>query len=254
MRTAAVIQARMNSNRLPGKVMLPLDGVPVIEHIISRLKESESVDELVVATSEGQSDDIIETAVGPMVNTIYRGSESDVLGRMFQAAKSVHADTIVRVCADNPFVSGKLLDHAINKLTSGKHDYVSTKLERTLPLGFDIEAFTMESFVDVEKHSSEPYEREHVTVYYRENPDEFSRGNVSSNKIFQQSDLHDRTELRLTLDEAADYMLMNRIYEGLNTDAEPSCEAVIRYIDNNSLSGMNHTVDQKSMFDSEIKS
>jgi spore coat polysaccharide biosynthesis protein SpsF len=136
----------------------------------------------------------------------------------------------------------------VDRLASDDHDYVSNKLERTVPLGLDVEAFTMESFETVEERSTESNEREHVTVYYREYPDHFSRGNVSSSEIFDDPELQNRTDLRVTLDEPADYRLLNEVFTGAPTE-DPTPAEALRYIDEAGLAGINSSVKQKSMHD-----
>jgi len=251
MRTVVIIQARMSSTRLPGKVMLPLDGKPVLERLLHRLNKSVRADDIVVATTDKKQDKIIARAAKKQDASVYRGDESDVLGRIYSAAKQHDADLIVRVCADSPFVCGNLVDTAVQTLQSGNYDYVSNKIERSFPIGFDVEAFTSESFDTVDRKSNNSHEREHVTIYYRENSHEFSRRNISSTNFFDEVRYQDRTDLRLTLDEPDDYKLINSVYNILEQDDETSLGDVIRTVDENDLSKINCEVQQKSMYDSE---
>lgn len=241
----------MSSTRLPGKAMLPLDGVALLRRLIRRIQPSQRTDEVAVVTSENRSDDIIEHTARQEDASVYRGSETDVLGRIRSAAESTEADVVVRVCADNPLVSYRLVDNCINTLRAGIHDFVSTKVERTFPLGYDAEVFTMESFRQVDCESTKQNEREHVTVYYRENPDEFSRAAVLSEEMFADENAVDRTELRLTLDEADDYRLIDEVYTGTQAKGQLLIEDAVEYIDSEGLSGMNSKVDQKTMYDAE---
>lgn len=248
MRTVAIIQARLSSTRLPGKVMFPLDGTPVIKRVINRVQRARTVDDTVVATTTNAPDDLLATVAREADASVFRGSEPDVLGRLYEASKQHNADVVVRICADSPLVDGQLVDKTVRKLTSGEYDYVSNKLERTVPVGIDVEAFTMTSFETVEEKSTAPNEREHVTVYYRESPNFFSRGRLDSSKIFDDPELQNRTDLRVTLDEPADYRLLNKVFKDLPTESPTPAEA-LHYIDQAGLADVNDSVKQKSIHD-----
>jgi len=248
VRTVAIIQARLSSIRLPGKVMYPLDGTPVIKRIINRVQQARTVDEIVVATTTNAPDDLLAAVAREADASVFRGSEPDVLGRLYEASEQHNADTVVRICADSPLVDGHLVDKAVRKLTSDEYDYVSNKLERTVPVGIDVEAFTKTSFETVEKKSTAPYEREHVTVYYRESPKIFSCGRLDSSEIFGDPDLQNRTDLRVTLDEPEDYRLLNKIFVDLPTESPTPAEA-LHYIDQAGLAEVNDSVKQKSIHD-----
>jgi len=247
MTVVSVIQARMGSSRLPGKVMLPLDCDHVLEHDIRRASSADNVDEVVVATSDEKQDDMVARYAERAGAGVYRGSEEDVLGRMYEAARERDADVVVRVTADCPLVSVEYIDKAVDRLLSGGYDYVSGLLDRTFPRGTESETFTFDSFREVERGSDEPREREHVTPYYRENPDEFELYNLTSDEVFTEGFLHDRTDLRLTLDEADDYELMRRIYEGVGYDEIPEVRDAVRYADENGLTELNENVEQKTV-------
>jgi spore coat polysaccharide biosynthesis protein SpsF len=240
----------MSSTRLPGKVLLPLRGTPVLGHILRRIRPANHVDEVYVATTRNRADDLICHVAEREGAHTYRGDEHDVLARFRATAKAANADRIVRICGDSPFVSAPLVDRCVAELDSGRYDYVSNKLDRTFPLGFDVEVFTAESFKTVDRNSTSPNEREHVTVYYRDNPESFSLGNVTAEQMFSDKQCLNRSEIRITLDEADDYRLIEAVYEGIEDD-EPTIEDVIRYIDAEGLVDMNGAVKQKSMYDSE---
>jgi len=247
MHTVAVIQARMGSSRLPGKVMLPLAGDHVITHDVRRVRAARSVDEVVVATSTELSDDIVERYASRAGAETFRGSESDVLGRFVDAATEADADVVVRVTGDCPLVAPAAIDAVVERLSSTSADYASTTTERTLPRGVGAEAFTFSSFEQVVAAADAPYEREHVTPRYYEHPDQFDIQSVTSEAIFDAPRHHDRTDLRLTLDEADDYELLRRIYEGLASSGEPlDVRDAIDYVDEHELAEINRTVEQKS--------
>jgi spore coat polysaccharide biosynthesis protein SpsF len=246
MQTVALIQARIGSSRLPGKTMYPLDGVPVLGHCITRTGAAETVGGVLVATSTARQDDVIESQARRTGVDVVRGSETDVLGRLHHAVDTFTEAPaeIVRICADSPLVPPAVIDSVVTTLRSESLDYVSTLGERTLPRGLDAEAFTTESFDAVERRANQPHEREHVTVYYREQADEFETGHVSATEIFDDERLHGRTDLRLTLDEAADFELLREIYDGVQFETILDVREAIRFVDEHGLATVNADVTQ----------
>jgi spore coat polysaccharide biosynthesis protein SpsF len=238
----------MGSTRLPGKVLLPLAEKNVLEHVISRVERARMIDTVVVATSSEQQDDIIGQISPEFGAEVYRGSEPDVLGRMFQAAKKHGSEIVVRTTADCPLLDPSVIDASVEKLKRTGADYTSNIQHRTFPRGFDVEAFGFDSFVRVHDEAIKQHHREHVTPYYHENPDEFELMNVTSEDVFSDDNLRNRTDLRLTLDEAADYKLLRRIYDGIPHE-EISTKRVIEYIDENSLEQINAHIEQKEVED-----
>ena len=249
MKTVVIVQARMASTRLPGKMMFPLDCKPVIEHIVRRVTEVPSVDEVVVATSSEKQDDIIEQTLSKveLSSTIFRGSESDVLGRMYTAATASKADIIVRMCGDRPLIPLILIDKAVEKIKKDSLDYVGNMDVDGFATGFGIEAFSTKSFQNVEQESTSETEREHVTPYYRENEDSFQTVKLRPGDVFRSQVLLDSGELRLTLDEAADYELMEKVYDNVEYDHILPAERAVRYIFDHNLSPTNKSVDQKTI-------
>jgi spore coat polysaccharide biosynthesis protein SpsF len=247
MQTIAVIQARMGSTRLPGKVMLPLANSHVLQHVINRVNHAEYVDRTVVATSLENRDDIIARFVPRFGAEVYRGSETDVLNRMFEAASKHDADTVVRLTADCPLLESGVIDMCLRRIRDCDVDYCSNIQKRTFPRGLDVEAFTFESFARLNKEATEPHHREHVTPYYRENPDEFDMETVTSEMTYKESEFQNRTDLRLTLDEAADYDLLNKIYTDIPFEEILSVKDAIRYVDEHNLGDINRDINQKSI-------
>jgi len=237
--TVACIQARMGSSRLPGKMMLPLDGPHVLEHDVRRVAAADSVDEVVVATSDEQQDDIVARYAASEGASVYRGSEDDVLSRMYEAAREHDADIVVRVTGDNPLVSPEFIDRSVQELVARGSDCVSARLKQTFPYEITTETFTFDSFETVEAASDQPHQREHVTPYYYEHPDEFDLYNVTSDQLFNEEFLHDRTDIRLTLDEADDYEVFRRIYEGVEYDEIIDMADAVRYVDTERLVEIN---------------
>lgn len=249
MHTVAVLQARMGSTRLPGKVMLPLDGKHVLQHVVHRTETARAIDRVVVATSQTTADDIVARYAERAGAGLFRGSESDVLNRMYRAAEREHADVVVRITADCPLVSPDVIDYITDCIITTGADYVANIIGRTFPRGLDVEAFTFESFERVEELATDPHHREHVTPYYREHEEHFDTVSVSSDEIFDKDWMHDRTDIRLTLDEADDYDLLRAVYEMVEYDGVLPVQEAVRCIDQQDLRGVNAQIDQKELGD-----
>ncbi|AZH26320.1 cytidylyltransferase domain-containing protein [Haloplanus aerogenes] len=250
MTTVGVLQARMGSSRLPGKMMYPLACRPVVEHVVRRVQRAETLDELVVAISEHPSDDVLKTTLHDLSVTTFRGSEQDVLARIYDAAVDAGADDIVRICGDTPLLSPAVVDAVVERLWATDADYVYTMEPRTFPRGLDVEAFSARSFEQVADRADQPHQREHVTVYYREHSSEFDLETVTSANVFDDDTLVDRPGLRLTLDEAADYELFRRVYDELDFEGIIALRDAVDYIDSHELASINEHVEQRAATDS----
>ncbi|MBN1661431.1 MAG: glycosyltransferase family protein [Anaerolineae bacterium] len=209
MKIVAIVQARMGSTRLPGKVMLPILGKPMLQVIVERIRAARRIDQIVVATSVGHRDNRIASLVQSLDNVcLFRGSEEDVLSRYYQAACTYHADIVLRVTADNPFFHAPTADELI-ALVQDDCDYASNSLIRTFPYGIDLEAFWFSALGRAYHEANEPYQREHVTPYIRENPALFRLRNLALEQ--------DLSGVRLTVDTRDDYeravMLFDRFGE-----------------------------------------
>jgi spore coat polysaccharide biosynthesis protein SpsF len=210
MKRVCVVQARMGSTRLPGKVLRDLAGRPMLAQLLRRLQACGSLDEIVVATSIAVSDDpIVQLADSEDVRA-FRGSETDVLGRILEAARSAQADVVVRVTGDCPLLDPKVTDRVVNELTTnqGAADYASNVLRRTYPRGLDVEAMFLDTLVRVDRIGNTKAEREHVTITIRsERPGLFLTRSV-------ESDVDD-SDLRWTVDEERDLQLIAQLYDAL---------------------------------------
>lgn len=254
MNVVAVIQARMGSTRLPGKMMANLKDGPVISHIIRRVRQASAIDEVVLATSSLEQDDILAAEARRTDTDVYRGSESDVLQRLYEAARGANAEIVVRVCADNPLISPECLSGAVDAVLNEQADYAGYRIkEHTVPLGVSGEAFTMESFANVESNTSQQREREHATIYYREHPSEFSLTHIDSADVFDDHEQLNRPDLRLTLDTAADYELLRHVYENVSYDKRGIIDLrdAIAHIDAHDLDSMNNHIVQRGAKDHE---
>lgn len=235
----------MGSTRLPGKMMLPLERSHVLTHDIQRVQEADTIDEVVVATSTKTADDIVARYANRAGATVFRGSEDDVLDRMFSAATEANAETVVRITGDCPLIDWDVIDAVVDRLATENVDYCSNTVERTFPRGLDVEAFSYESFKHIHENAKEPHHREHVTPYYRENDDQFNLASVTSEEIFDEAWMQDRTDLRLTLDEADDYELLREVYNRVEYEDTLPIRDAVSVIDDRDLHKLNADVTQK---------
>lgn len=210
MNTVVIIQARMTSTRLPGKVLMEVGGEPMLRQQIKRLRQCKSVDEIVIATTFNSTDDpVVELAESENI-PFFRGDEYDVLGRYVGAAKQSKADVVIRSTADCPFIDAEVTDAVIAELINNadKCDYASNTLERTFPQGLDVEAFFLDTLLRADRLGQSEAAREHVTVaIHSENPNLFVCRTVK--------DADDNSDLRLTVDTLADLELIRLIFDEL---------------------------------------
>lgn len=199
----AIVEARMTSSRLPGKVLLPLAGQPALQMLIERLKRSRYLDGIVVATTTNPEDDPITELANNMKVGCYRGSEFDVLDRVLQAAKSVNADLIVEITGDCPFSDPALVDRGVEEFFFSDADYVANTIVPTFPNGFDVQVYSPTVLAKVATLTSDPTDRVHVTYYIYNHPEQFKLYNWQASAECYGPDL------RVTLDEESDYRLLN---------------------------------------------
>lgn len=204
-----VLQARMGSTRLPGKVMKPVLGRPLLAFLLERLSRVRLVDELVVATTELQEDAIITQFAEAAGVRVVRGSEQDVLGRFVAAAVSARADVVVRVCGDCPLLDAEIVDEAVAffQQANPRLDWVGNFLKRSYPRGYEVEVLTAEALYAADKEARAADEREHVTPYIYRHPQRFHLGSVEG----QCNAGH----LRLVVDTAEDFELVQRVLHAL---------------------------------------
>ena len=199
-----IIQARMGSIRLPGKVMELLDDKnPSLYYTINQLKNSLNLNKIIVATTELEEDDIIEKISKDNEIECFRGSSENVLERFYECAKKFQIETIVRITADCPLIDPKIVDSIIQIFNSGKYDYVHNMKPRTFPDGLDTEIFSFKILEEAHKNAKLPSEKEHVTPYFRNNKDKFRIKNVINKKNLSSH--------RWTLDYQEDLDLIRNI-------------------------------------------
>ena len=209
MRTLAIIQARVGSSRLPGKVLSDIEGKPLVVHVIDRLKRCRLVDHIVLATSTLPQDRVLLDVAQSEGVEGFGGSEHDVLDRYYQAAKHHHPERVVRCTGDCPVIDSGVIDFVIGRHMENGTDYTSNTLIRTYPRGLDTEVMTFRALEKAATEAVKPYEREHVTPYIFEHPNLFSIANVVA------PGHRDQPELRLTVDVQEDYDLIREIYRHL---------------------------------------
>ncbi len=210
-RTVAIIQARVGSSRLPGKVLLPILGRPMLSRVVERTARASSVDEVVVATTERPEDDAIAELASSEGWSLSRGSESDLLDRYIVAARAHEASVIVRITSDCPLIDPSLVDEAVAARVAADADYASNALEpRTYPRGLDVEVMTRAALETAWREDTDPARREHATPYLYRHPERFSLIRVPS-------DL-DRSDDRWCVDTAEDFQLVSKLYEALGRD------------------------------------
>ena len=211
----AIIQARMGSTRLPGKVLKPIVGKPVLWHIVNRLRSVIKINEVVVATSDRAKDDQIEKFCAFENIKCFRGSENDVLDRFYKAAVFVDATTVIRITGDCPLIDPSLINCLIDYFFNNKFEYCGIAtgagvaidgFEGRYPDGLDTEIFTMKTLKVAWLESKGPLYREHVTPFIWKQPERFKLG------TFKSED-KDYSDLRWTLDNEEDYHLIKWIYE-----------------------------------------
>jgi spore coat polysaccharide biosynthesis protein SpsF len=207
MRIVATIEARMTSSRLPGKVLMTAGGVPMLEHLVTRLKAVASIQTIVLATTVNKADDpLIEFSKQENIN-YYRGSEDDVMLRVIEAAESVNADIIVEITGDCPIIDPKIVEKTIQMFLAHSADYVSNAHIRSYPDGMDTQVFKLETLKHSISMTDDPLDHEHVTLHIRNHPEIFSHVHLVA-----PPELH-WPELGLTLDEPDDYKLLIKIIE-----------------------------------------
>ncbi len=206
----AVVQARMTSSRLPGKVLKLLAGAPLIRRTLERVLRIDGVDRVVVALAEGTAHDAVLPALDGLNVMILRGSEDDVLARTAAAARAANAATVVRITSDCPLIDPAVSDSVIAAYAAGRPAgirYARTAFTTGYPHGFDTEVIEAKALYEAEAAASDPYEREHVTPYIWRRPQTYPAAMVDATP--------DRRQWRLVVDTEDDYRLVSAIYDAL---------------------------------------
>ncbi len=215
MRTVGIIQARMNSMRLPGKVLYELSGLPMIAFMIARVRRASEIDEVVLATGDGAENDGLDAIGRKLGVQVYRGSENDVLSRYLGAAKASEADIVVRLTGDCPLADPGVISMVINHRSEHALDYCCNVKPPSWPDGLDVSVFTFETLALAAKEARLRSEREHVVPWMwkessLEKGERLQVGNVTAP--------HDMSSARWTVDDSRDYIMLRTLAETMGNE------------------------------------
>jgi spore coat polysaccharide biosynthesis protein SpsF len=216
----AFLQARMGSKRLPGKALMRIQGQTILERAVRRLRASTVVDEVVTLTTTSREDDVIVQETEKLGVMVHRGSELDVLGRFQEASERFSPDIIIRATGDNPLIDIDSVERTVNELLSNSLDWC---MEIDLPYGAATEAITAGALALVHRRAHEPQDREHVTLYIKEHPEEFRIGLLNPPEALRHPDI------RLTVDTQEDFQFVDRLIGNIAEQDTPV--PLIEYID-----------------------
>ena len=175
------IEARMNSSRLPGKVMKKVNGKSMLEYMVSRVKKVPNINKIVIATSINSEDDAIVQEANNLGVAIYRGSENDVMSRVLCAAEENKFDEFVALTGDCPLIDPKIISEVIYEFIHNNFDYISNAIVRSYPDGMDVQVLNFRSLKLSSEMTQEQLHREHVTLHIYKNPDIFRVKNITAN-------------------------------------------------------------------------
>lgn len=224
--TLAILQARMSSTRLPGKVLLPINGMPMIYRQIERIRQAKSVDELIVATSTDMSDDGLVAFLTQMGVKVFRGSLQDVFSRFLEITLEIEPTTVIRLTADCPLVMPVLLDAMVESFAQRNVDYLSNTLAPSFPDGLDIEIMKSSTIIKLSEYALTNFEREHVTVGI------YSRREVFSCENF--GNFQDMSNKRWTVDHAEDLAFVRQVFNVFKgREATFTFKEVLQFLEEN---------------------
>lgn len=211
-RVIAILQARMGSTRLPGKPLKTVFGRALLSFQLERLHRADTIDKIIVATTTEPADAKIADLAHLENALVYKGSQEDVLDRYYQAAKLYEADIVVRITGDCPLIDPAIVDRTVTFFLDHypQYDYVSNTVKLTYPRGLDVEVFTFKALEKAHREAKLPYEREHVTPYLYQHPEQFTVGSVESDR--------DLSKHRWTVDTEEDFELISRLITALYPD------------------------------------
>lgn len=203
MKYLLIIQARMSSERLPGKIMREIQGLPIVEITYKRISRSKKLNKVIIATTNNSNDDLLCEYLNKKKIDFFRGDENNVLKRFYSLAKKYEPKNIIRITSDCPLVDYRMLDEMIDYYELKKLDYYSNCWPPTFPDGVDIEIFTYKSLIETFKSAKSKHDKEHVTTYIKKNI-KFKKDNYTSDVDF--------SHLRWTIDEDVDFILVKKIF------------------------------------------
>lgn len=210
MSVITIIQARMGSTRLPGKVMREIAGRPMIDWVVGRAQQIPDVDQTLVATSTLNREKPLVNHLNTQSVPVIRGPEEDVLSRFLQATENREVNTVVRLTADCPFLMPEISKKVVRAFKDRECDYASNTINRTYPRGFDTEVISVRALQKADRETDSSKDREHVTRYVWKRPEQFQLCSVTGDR--------DKSHLRLTVDEIEDLKFVRKIYEEVKND------------------------------------
>lgn len=243
MKTVAIVAARLSSSRLPGKVLRPINGTPLLERMYKRLCQCKTLDEIIIGTSDNPQDDVLIDFCRKKAMAVERGSENDVLGRYQDIARSNQADVVVRLTGDCPLIDPSVTDEVVRRHRANKNtDFASNVFNRTYPRGLDTEVFSFHCLDRVARETKETIYREHVTNYIYDHPEQFAIESIE-NPI-------DYSKYRICVDTEEDFRLVEELYKVLDLKAEPfTWLDVVALLQNRpELVAINQNVQQSKIF------
>jgi spore coat polysaccharide biosynthesis protein SpsF len=236
----AIIEARMNSSRLPGKVLMKSTNKSMLEIMCTRLKRSKLIDQIVVATTTNLSDDDLIRECERIGVDSYRGDEENVLSRVVDAMKVFNATIVVSLTADCPLIDAAIVDKCIDSFVSGGYDYFSNCHIRSFPDGQDVQVIEPGLLSDSLLRARNPRELEHVTLNIRNNISEYRHG------VLIAKDDEYWPELGITLDEVSDYDLINCIVKNFHPDLSFDLSSILKFLrENPNISNINEQVSRR---------
>ena len=213
-----IIQARMGSSRLPGKVMKKINDKPLLYYIINQVKACTKISKIIIATTNLEEDNVIASAGNSYGIEVFRGNSLDVLDRYYNCAKELELKNIIRLSADCPLIDFNLIDKCISKFEEDDFDYLSNTIKKIggvwketnngYPTGMAVEIFTFDALEKAWRESTKPTDREHVTEYIFHNPSFFKLGNMENER--------DLSDLRLVVDYPEDFELIEKIITSID--------------------------------------
>ncbi len=240
MKVAAIIQARMSSTRLPGKVLMDLGGETVLARVVRRVRRATLVEDIIVATSNAIVDDAIVRECEHLSVKFFRGEENDVLDRYYHAARYIAAETVIRITSDCPLIDPEIIDKTIREFLKKRPDYASNVLQRTYPRGLDTEVISGEALARTWREARLSYQRAHVTPYIYENPHQFD--------ILPIKGAADYSAHRWTVDTADDLAFVRAVYYRFDNDVRFSWRDVLALLEREpELMELNREVVQKAL-------
>jgi len=243
----AVVQARMGSQRLPGKALEEIEGQPMVWHVVDRVSRTSGLEGTILATTSHEKDDPLAEMASSLGIPFFRGSEQDVLDRTFLAAKEFGADVILRVSSDCPFSDPEINAKVLKKFMDGGFDYVSNIHPPTFPDGLDVEVFSAIVLEKAWEEASLPSEREHVTSFIWNRPDRFGLANVECDQ--------DLSALRWTVDEEKDLCFVRQVFAALYpTKSQFGMSDILALLDRRTdLTGINEGISRNQGYQRSLE-